>query len=164
MINVKRLSHATFETPDIERQIAYFTEIAGLALAGRDNGRAYLTTKLGDLAVQLEKGDASRCVRLAFQAAPDSDFDAMRRTLDAEGISCDLHGDPCPGIGKMLTFQDPKGTVCEVFGAQTPAGKNQQVAGIGPIPISSGSTPANANPTRRMRGSSPSSAVWASSA
>src|SRR5262245_60298694 len=128
IINARRLSHATFETPDVERQIAYFTEIAGLALAHKENGRAFLTTKPGDLAVQLEKGDASRCVRLAFQAAPDSDFDAMRRGLEAEGLSCDLRNDAAPGIPRMIAFQDPKGTVCEVFGAQTPAGKNQQVA------------------------------------
>ena len=29
MIQVKRISHVTFETPDIDRQIAYFTQIAG---------------------------------------------------------------------------------------------------------------------------------------
>src|SRR5436190_979194 len=50
MINVRRISHATFETPDLDRQIDYFTEIAGLALAQRENGRAFLATKLGDLA------------------------------------------------------------------------------------------------------------------
>ena len=35
MIQARRFSHATFETPDIDRQIDYFTQIAGLALAGR---------------------------------------------------------------------------------------------------------------------------------
>ena len=47
MINVKRIGHATFETPDLDRQIDYFTRIAGLVLAGarkrprlsRDQGR-----------------------------------------------------------------------------------------------------------------------------
>jgi catechol 2,3-dioxygenase-like lactoylglutathione lyase family enzyme len=33
MIEAKRFSHVTFETSDLERQIAYFTEVAGLALA-----------------------------------------------------------------------------------------------------------------------------------
>ena len=71
MIDVKRISHATFETPDIDRQIDYFTQIAGLALAERENGRAFLATKLGDLAVQLEKGDHARSARdHPFQAAP----------------------------------------------------------------------------------------------
>ena len=38
MIQVKRMSHATFETPDLERQIDYFTQVVGLQEAGRENG------------------------------------------------------------------------------------------------------------------------------
>ena len=79
MIQVKRMSHATFETPDLERQIDYFTQVAGLALAERENGRAYLATKVGDLAVQLEKGDQARCAKIAFQVAPETEFDDIRR-------------------------------------------------------------------------------------
>jgi catechol 2,3-dioxygenase-like lactoylglutathione lyase family enzyme len=33
MIEAKRFSHVTFETSDLERQIAYFTEVAGLVVA-----------------------------------------------------------------------------------------------------------------------------------
>ena len=135
MINVKRISHATFETPDIDRQIDYFTQIAGLTLTERENGRAFLATKLGDLAVQLEKGDHARCARLAFQVAPDTEFDDIRRGVEAEGVRCQTRNDPTPGIPRMLAFEDPKGTVCEVFAAQTPIGKNQQVPGIGPIKL-----------------------------
>ena len=63
MIKAKRFGHVTFETRDLERQIAYFIEIAGLVEAERVNGRAYLATKHGDLAVQLETGDSARCAR-----------------------------------------------------------------------------------------------------
>jgi catechol 2,3-dioxygenase-like lactoylglutathione lyase family enzyme len=35
----------------------------------------------------------------------------------------------------MVAFEDPKGTVCEVFAAQAPIAKNQQVAGIGPLKL-----------------------------
>src|SRR3954451_25223579 len=82
MINVKRISHATFETPDIDRQIDYFTQIAGLTLTERENGRAFLATKLADLAVQLEKGDHARSARLAFQVEPDTEFDDIRRGVE----------------------------------------------------------------------------------
>ena len=30
MIKVKRISHATFETPDVERQIDYYIGVVGL--------------------------------------------------------------------------------------------------------------------------------------
>ena len=48
-------------------------------LAARENGRAFLATKVGDLVVQLEKGDQARCARLAFQVDPDTEFDDIRR-------------------------------------------------------------------------------------
>lgn len=135
MIQARRFSHATFETPDIDRQIEYFTQIAGLALAGRENGRAYLATKVGELAVQLEKGERSRCARLAFQTAPEIGFDAIRKGVEAEGVRCEVRNDSSPGIPKMVTFVDPKGTICEVFAEQTPATKKQPVAGIGPMKL-----------------------------
>jgi catechol 2,3-dioxygenase-like lactoylglutathione lyase family enzyme len=135
MINVKRIAHATLETPDLDRQIDYFTQVAGLALAGRESGRAYLATKVGDLAVQLNKGDHARCACIAFQVAPDTEFDAIRRGIEGEGLRCEVRNDPAPGILKMIAFEDPKGTVCEVFATQTPIARNQPVAGIGPIKL-----------------------------
>jgi catechol 2,3-dioxygenase-like lactoylglutathione lyase family enzyme len=135
MIQAKRFAHATLATPDLARQIDYFTQVAGLVLAERENGRAYLATKLGDLVVQLEKADAARCARLAFQVAPDADFDELRRGVEAEGLRCEVRNDPSPGIAKMLAFEDPKGTVCEVFATQTPIANNQPVAGIGPLKL-----------------------------
>ena len=135
MIQVKRMSHATLVTPDIERQIDYFTNIAGLALAERENGRAYLATKVGDLAVQLEKGDQAQCAKIAFQVAPDADMDEIRRGIEAEGVRCQPRNDAIPGVPKMLAFEDPKGTVIEVFAEQTPIASNQPVTGIGPLKL-----------------------------
>ena len=135
MIQVKRMSHATFETPDFERQIAYFTQVTGLALAERENGRAYLATKVGDLAVQLQKGDHARCAKIAFQVAPDTPFDDIRKGIEAEGVRCEVRNDPAPGVPKMVTFQDPKGTQIEVFAEQTAIAKNQAVAGVGPLKL-----------------------------
>jgi catechol 2,3-dioxygenase-like lactoylglutathione lyase family enzyme len=135
MIQVKRMSHATFVTPDLERQIDYFTQVAGLALAERENGRAFLATKVGDLAVQLEKGDHAHCAKIAFQVAPETEFDDIRRGLEAEGVRCKPRNDATPGVPQMLAFEDPKGTLIEVFAGQKPIAKNQQVAGIGPLKL-----------------------------
>ena len=135
MIYAKRFGHATFQTPEIERQIDYFTEIAGLVLAERENGRAYLATKLGDLVVQLETGEHARCARLAFQVAPETEFDDIRRGIEAEGLRVQARNDAVPGVPRMLAFEDPKGTICEVFATQTPICKQRPVAGIGPIKL-----------------------------
>jgi catechol 2,3-dioxygenase-like lactoylglutathione lyase family enzyme len=135
MIKAKRFGHVTFETPDVGRQIAYFTEIAGLVLAERVNGRAYLATKLGHLVVQLEAGEAARCARLAFQVDPETDFKDIQKGVEAEGLRCQSRNDPAPGVSQMLAFEDPKGTVCEVFAKQTPISQPKAVAGIGPIKL-----------------------------
>ena len=135
MIKVTRIGHATFETPDLERQIDYFTNVIGLVLAERDAGHAYLATRVGDLAVQLDKGDASRCSRLSFQAAPDTDFGELRRGLAAEGVSCDLRADPSPGIPEAMSFADPKGTMIDVFTSAQPFDRKGPAAGIGPLKL-----------------------------
>ena len=135
MIQAKRFSHAAFETPDLERQIDYFTQVVGLAVAARENGRAHLATKVGDLVVQLDKGDQARCTKLAFQVDPDTEFGDIRKGLEAEGVRCESRNDTAPGIPKTVTFEDPKGTKIDVFAEQTPIAKNQPVAGIGPLKL-----------------------------
>jgi catechol 2,3-dioxygenase-like lactoylglutathione lyase family enzyme len=123
MIQVKRMSHATFETPDLERQIDYFTQVVGLQEAGRENGTAFLATKVGDIVVRVEKGSEARCARIAFQVDPASDLADIRKGLEAEGIKPKASTDATPGVPRMVSFEDPKGTVLEVFAEQTPIAK-----------------------------------------
>ena len=135
MIQVKRMSHATFETPDLERQIDYFTQVVGLQVAGRENGTAFLATKVGDIAVRVQKGSEARCARIAFQVDPATGIADIRRGLEAEGVKPKESNDATPGVPRMLSFEDPKGTVLEVFAEQTPIAKNTAVAGIGPLKL-----------------------------
>ena len=98
MIQVKRMSHATFETPDLERQIDYFTQIVGLTVAARENGRAQMATKVGDLVVTLAKADQARCAGLSFQVDPDTEFGDIKKGLEAEGVRCET-GSQAAGAG-----------------------------------------------------------------
>ena len=79
MIKPRRIGHATFETPDLPRMIDYYTEVVGLVLAEREKDRAFLTTKIGQLAIQLNKGDAERCAMLSFEVAPGLPISARWR-------------------------------------------------------------------------------------
>ncbi len=135
MIQVRRFSHATFETPDLERQIDYFTQVVGLAVAARENGKVHLASKVGDLVVQVEKADQPRCTKLSFQVDPHIGIDDIRKGLEAEGVRSEMRSDAAPGVPKAVTFADPKGTMIEVFAEQTPIAKNQPVAGIGPLKL-----------------------------
>jgi catechol 2,3-dioxygenase-like lactoylglutathione lyase family enzyme len=135
MIKLRRIGHATFETPDLDKQIEHFTQVTGLVVAAREKDRALLATKLGQLVVQLRKGDEPRCAKLAFQVAPESDFKELARALSDDGIKSELRSDDLPGTSKLLAFEDNKGTAIEVFTEWDYLTPNQQVVGIGPIKL-----------------------------
>ena len=78
MVNAKRIGHATFETADLERQTDYYTDLLGLTVAEREKDRVFLATKIGQLAIQLNKGERERCIKLSFEVAPNSDFGERR--------------------------------------------------------------------------------------
>src|ERR1700681_3650376 len=81
MIRPRRIGHATFETPDLERAIAYYTQTMGLVLAAREKDRAFLASKIGLLTIALQQSSAQRCSKLSFEVAPDEDFGELGREL-----------------------------------------------------------------------------------
>ena len=109
MIKPRRIGHATFETPDLQKMIDYYTNVMGLVLAEREKDRAFLTTQIGLLAIELKKGDVERCTTLSFEVAPNSDFNVLARDLEKDGIKSELRNDSTPGIGPVLTFQGQQG-------------------------------------------------------
>src|SRR5271166_4035500 len=102
MIEVRRLGHATLTTPDLGRQVAYYTEIVGLSLVDRSAERALLASKQGLEAIALEPGPANALSRLAFQVAPGSDLGALARALAVRGISTEGRGSITPGIDEAV--------------------------------------------------------------
>ena len=135
MIKPRRVGHATFETPDVERMIDYYTEVVGLVLAEREKDRAFLASKVGQLAIQINKGAAERCTTLSFEVAPHSDFGALARELEKDGIKSELRNDSIPGIGPVLTFKDNKGTTIALFKEWSYLGKHLQHHGVGPLKL-----------------------------
>ena len=115
MIKAKRIGHATFETPDIDRQIEYYQEVVGLVLANREPNRACLASPLGQLAIVLEKGARQRCARLAFEVARDLGAGDLTRSLAGLGLQAQTCSDALPGVSQLVSFADPKGTIIELF-------------------------------------------------
>ena len=110
MIKPRRIGHATFETPDLEKAIAYYGEFMGLVLAEREKDRAFLATKVGPLVIELNKADRAHCTKLSFEVAPNSDFGDLAGELSKDGIRSELRNDSVPGMGQVLSFKDDKGT------------------------------------------------------
>ena len=110
MIPVQRIGHATYETPDLERQVAYYTGVIGLAVTDRTSARAILSSRLGYETLVIERGPSARCVRLSFQTASDFDLNDVEPLLSKIGIKSERRSDITPGIQAATVFVDPKGT------------------------------------------------------
>ena len=115
MIRVNKIAHATYETPDLDKQAEYFTDILGLTLIAKDKDTVYLASTIDHHSIVLRRGSKASCVALAFQIPPDADLNAFEKQVAAHQIKTDRKKDPEPSISDMLSFADPKGTTMQVF-------------------------------------------------
>jgi catechol-2,3-dioxygenase len=115
MIRVRKIAHVTYETPDVERQTDYYTEVLGLSLISEERGAVFLSSTLDHHSVVLRKGPDAKCLRIGFQLAAEDDLDAFDQQTAAIGIKVTRKSDPEPTISDAVIFEDTKGTVMEVF-------------------------------------------------
>src|SRR5262249_49069248 len=115
MIGVRKISHASYETPDLEKQADYYTNILGLTLIAKERDAVYLANTNEHHSVILRQGAQPRCTRIGFQLGPDDDLGAFEKQTAAHGLRTSRKKDAEPTIGDMVVFEDPKGTVMEVF-------------------------------------------------
>src|SRR5205085_1265999 len=133
MIKAKRVGHATFETPDLDRAIAYYTDVNGLVLSAKEKARAFLASKTGLLSIVLEQGNTATLKGLSFEVSPGADFADMARQLSSNGVRSEVRSDTAPGIGRVMNFTDPAGTTVELFADWSYLGAHHQVHGAGPL-------------------------------
>jgi catechol 2,3-dioxygenase-like lactoylglutathione lyase family enzyme len=138
MISVQRIGHATYETPDLARQIDYYTQVIGFRLAERDRDqgkdRAILTTRLGEEVLVLEAGTSARCSKLSFQLGPHCDLEQVAAQLRPKGIKSEPRRDITPAIADAVVFEDPKGTLVELF-ARCKAAQPVETQGVAPMKL-----------------------------
>src|SRR5438132_14139214 len=135
MIKVRRLGHATLTTPDLDRQVAYYTAVVGLTLVERDAKRAFLASKQGLEAIALEGGPPNALSRLAFQVAPGSDLAELARELAKHGIKSERRTSISPGVADAIVFKDPKETIIEIFAEYVFPKEDATQAGIMPLKL-----------------------------
>ena len=135
MIQVRRLGHASFSTPDLDGQLAYYSEVLGLRLIERDKDRAFLACRTGLEAIALERGAEVALRRVSFQVAPGSDLAALARELSDLGIESERRHGISPGIAEALVFADIKGTLIELFADYTFAADDGVQAVITPLKL-----------------------------
>ena len=79
MIRVRKIAHASYEMPDLDKQTEYYTDILGLTLTAKDKDAVYLANTVDHHSVVLRKGDAAQCTRVGFQIAPDDDLNEFEK-------------------------------------------------------------------------------------
>ncbi len=134
MQRVRRISHATFTTKDLGSQTEYYENVLGLTVTAKEKDAVYLASTLDHHSVVLTAGDDATCTRLAFQLA-EVELEAFRKQVEAAGISVSEATDSQPGIGKVISFTDTKGTTMEVFEQPEPAPQAYTGRGIEPLKL-----------------------------
>lgn len=132
MIGVKKIAYASYEMPDVDKQVEYYTEVLGLTETGKEKDAVFLASTIDHHSVVLRKGEHSKCARLGFQLGLDDDLDAFEKQVQAQGIKTTRKKDPEPSIADAVTFADPKGTVMEVFKREEFAGQRFLSKGVVP--------------------------------
>ena len=132
MKGISKLSHASYETPDLVQQTEYYTDVIGLTLIDQDKAAVYLASTLEHHSIVLRKGDQAKCTAIGFQLDPESDLDAFERQVAGHGVKTARKGDAEPAIGDMLSFEDFKGTLIEVFPAPAPRAQPFTYKGVTP--------------------------------
>jgi catechol 2,3-dioxygenase-like lactoylglutathione lyase family enzyme len=115
MIRVSKIAHATYETPDLDQQTEYYTNVLGLTVTAKEQNAVFLASTVDHHSVVLRQGMQAQCVRLGFQIAQDADLNDFERQIQAHGVQTVRKRDPEPSISDMVSFFDPKGTLMEVF-------------------------------------------------
>jgi catechol-2,3-dioxygenase len=132
MIRIKKIAYATYEIPDVEQQTDYYTDIVGLTVTGKDRDGVYLASTIDHHSIVLRRGAQAQCVCIGFQIGPDDDLDAFERQVQRHGVKTRRKTDAGPTISDMLAFEDPKGTVMEVFKREEFSGQRFPTKGIVP--------------------------------
>lgn len=130
MSPIKKISHASYETPDLEQQTEYYTEVIGLSVVSKSPTEVFLASKIDPHSIVLRKGDEAKCTSLGFQIAPEGDLDALQKHVEGHQISTSRKSDAEPGLGDMLTFKDFKGTNIEIFRAPEPTSQPYSYKGM----------------------------------
>ena len=135
MIKVRRIGHASFTTPDVDRQVAYYTDIMGLTLVDETPQAAYLASTIDHHSVVIRHGEAPLCVGLAFQVAPSTDLGEFEKQIKAHGLATQRMKDAEPGIPDMVVFENPAGTKMMVFNERASSPQKFNDKGVVPTKL-----------------------------
>ena len=133
MIRVCKIAHASYETPDLDQQIEYYTDIIGLTLAAKEKDKAYLASTIDHHSVVLQRGAQGGVPAPRF---PDPNRRRSRRVRGAGRARTASRRRARKTRNRRSPtwsrFPDPKGTIMEVFKRDAFSHQKFQQKGIVP--------------------------------
>ena len=135
MIAVRKIAHACYEVPDLDKQVEYYTDILGLTLSDKGKDAVYLSSTIDHHSVVLKRGSQPRCTHIGFQIAPDEDLDEFEKQTAAQNVKTSRRKDAEPTVAEMVVFEDPKGTAINVFKRPEPQRQKFQTRGVVPYKL-----------------------------
>lgn len=127
-VTVSKLGYVGFRTPDLDRLVAYYTEVLDFVVVERDTRRAFLTTGFDHHCVVVEQAPAQARSSVGFEVAGPLDRAATR--LRAAGLTVERRSDVAPSTPDVLVLTEPgTGTPLHLFEGQSASG----VAGYTPL-------------------------------
>lgn len=133
MITPKRLRFARFTTPDLDRQVDYYSRVVGLAVVAEEPGRAFLATEAGQTALVFERGPVARLSALALDLAPGVDLPEAVRRLGAQGVRAELRSDVGPDGGQIACMTDLEGRSLEFWVRENFDQRRDPPPGVNPL-------------------------------
>jgi predicted enzyme related to lactoylglutathione lyase len=107
------VDHLYYWTRDMDRAVAFYTDVVGLALARREGGEW----------AEFEAGPIRFALHGAEEGGPGSgtivlrvgDLDEARWALEERGAVFDAYMGEVPGYARFATFRDPDGNPVQII-------------------------------------------------
>lgn len=116
--NITRASHAVWSVRDLDASEAFYTQVLGLVVTARENGRLYLRG-LEEVChhsmVLTRRGGAASCDRIGLRVFSEDDLDKAHSFFTGRGLPCAFA--EIPHQGRTLHVSDPLGTAMELCAA-----------------------------------------------
>ncbi|HKG37510.1 MAG TPA: VOC family protein [Conexibacter sp.] len=109
-MDITRLAHCAFETPDVGRLADHYEHVVGLRVAQRDaDGTAHLAVGAGPPAILLHPAEQARLRHVALELAPGVGAADAAAHLRQRGVAAETATDAAPGAAAQVDFEDAGG-------------------------------------------------------
>jgi catechol 2,3-dioxygenase-like lactoylglutathione lyase family enzyme len=107
------VDHIYYWTRDMDRALAFYTDVVGLPLVRRD-GDEWAELDGGPVRLALHGADADRPTSGTVVLRVD-DLDRTRWTLEQRGVAFDEYVGEVEGYARFATFHDPDGNPVQII-------------------------------------------------